>query len=121
MIRLIIMITISIFCIGCSLIDAGNAKNITAPSETTETIDEKAEKILSDAKAKTESIASEATEKLAEATEKRFAEIKALSDEQIMQAEKLAEEKCRILDEKMDAGREKWKKEITERIIDPEE
>lgn len=50
MIRLIIMITISIFCIGCSFIDAGNAKNITAPSETTETIDEKAEKILSNMK-----------------------------------------------------------------------
>ena len=48
----------------------------------------------------------------------RMAEIKAASDSEIAAAESAAEEKCRLLDEKMAAGRDAWKREITDRILD---
>ena len=78
----------------------------------------KAEAILADAGKKKEQIAGENSEKLSEEMKARMDEIRSVSDRDIAEAEKAAEEKCRLLDEKMAAGRDKWKKEITDRILD---
>ncbi len=90
-------------------------KKARAVSEEAE---RKAAAVIADAKAKKESLAKESADKLAAKADKRFAELKAASDKEIAAAEKSADEKCRVLDEKMSAGRDKWKKEITERILD---
>ena len=80
--------------------------------------EKKAEAILAAAAEEREKTARENAGKLSEQMSARMAEIKASSDRDIEAAENAAEEKCRLLDEKMAAGRETWKKEITGRILD---
>lgn len=77
----------------------------------------KAEAILADARRKKEQTAAENAEKLAGQLESLMSGIKAASDKDISDAEKKADEKCRILDEKMAAGKDAWKKEIKDRIL----
>lgn len=89
-------------------------KKARAVSEEAE---RKAAAIIAEARAKKDSLAKESAEKLAAEADRRFAEIKTASDKEIAAAEKKADEKCSVLDEKMSAGKDKWKKEITERIL----
>ena len=77
----------------------------------------KAEAILADARRKKEQTAAENAEKLAAQTEALMSGIRSASDKDISEAEKKADEKCRILDEKMAAGKDAWKKEIKDRIL----
>lgn len=77
----------------------------------------KAADILSAAKAKKESLAKESADELASKTGARFSELRAVSDLEISASEKKAEERCRVLDEKMAAGKAGWKKEILDSIL----
>lgn len=77
----------------------------------------KAEEVIAAAKAKKESLAKENADRLAADADKKLSALKAASDREIAAAEKAAEEKCGILDEKMQKNKDAWKKEITSRIL----
>ena len=78
---------------------------------------ENAEKIISAAIAGKESLAKKSAEELASKTGARFSELRAVSDMEIAASEKKAEERCRVLDDKMAAGKARWKKEILDNIL----
>ena len=77
----------------------------------------KAEATLAAAREKRESLARENAEMLAENSRKKLSELRSASDKEIIAADKKAEEKCRVLDEKLAAGKDAWKKEIISRIL----
>lgn len=85
--------------------------------EVSDAAAKKAEEIISAAKAKKDALAKESTDELAAKTGARFSELRAVSDMEISASEKKADERCRVLDEKMAAAKDGWKKEILDNIL----